>query len=226
MKSLFNDFIKLFANCILVLALMMGSFLVIINLYHHKEVSYVYHKDLNESATYKLFMEKKQDLRNNIDKIDTDNLAGKNIKAVFNSCYTAIDNSKFAGLNKKQDFTLYDSYEAAFEMKESLSSACLFNITYNLKDLKENGNIDADITEILDYVDSQKEFIMSTNSFLINHMLSNSTYSFVTDITKNSIFNNTYETLNEVNENYYIFVSTVNYLSNWCINNLGGNQYE
>ena len=64
---------------------------------------------------------------------------------------------------------------------------------------------------------------MSTNSFLINHMLSNSTYSFVTDITKNSIFNNTYETLNEVNENYYIFVSTVNYLSNWCINNLGGN---
>lgn len=223
MKELFNDFIKLFANCILILALMMASFLVIINLYHYKEVSYVYHKDLNESATYSMFSTKKEELRKNIDKISTSSVAGRNIKAVFNSCYTELNNASFSKLNDKQDFTLKDSYDAAFEMKEKLGSVCLFNITYNIKDLKESGLITSDIDEILEYVEGQKEFILSTNTFLINHMLSNSTYSFVTDITKNSIFNNTYETLNETTENYYIFVSTLEYLSNWCINNLGGN---
>ena len=223
MKELFNDFIKLFANCILILALMMASFLVIINLYHYKEVSYVYHKDLNESATYSMYLSKKDELKKNIDKIPTNTVAGRNVKAVFNSCYIELNNASFTKLNSKQDFTLKDSYDAAFDMKEKLGSACLFNIIYNIKDLKESGLINVEIDELLDYVESQKEFILSTNTFLINHMLSNSTYSFVTDITKNSIFNNTYETLNETTENYYIFVSTLENLSNWCINNLGGN---
>ena len=223
MKLLFRDFIKLFANCILILALMMSAFLVIINLYHYKEVSYVYYKNLNESSTYKLYLEEKKSLKENIDNIDTSSLVGQNVKAVLNNCYNAIEGSKFNNLVNQQNFTLKNSYDAAFEMKENLSSVCLFNVTYNIKNLKESGHIKTDVNHILDYVASQKEFILSTNGFLINHMLSNSTYSFVTDITKNSIFNNTYETLNETMENYYIFVSTVDYLSEWCVNNLGGN---
>ena len=221
MKSLFNDFLKLFANCILVICLIMASFLLVINIYHYKELSYVYYKNMNESQVYSNYINKKNDIKNKIDILN-DSEIGSKLKQIYTECYNSIENSSFNKFVNKSNFILKDAYDANAELKDDLSNKCFFNISYSIKNMKENEKISEDLTMIDNYITTHRDIVMSNNSFLFNHLLSNSIYTFVTDVTRNSIYNNTAETINQTIQNYYLFVDTVDYSLNWYINNLGG----
>lgn len=221
MKSLLNDFLKLFANCMLIICFIMVAFLLVVNIYHYKELSYVYYKDMNESLTYTNYVNKKNDIKNKIDSLNDSEVGGK-IKQLYTDCYNSIEDSSFNKFKDKNNFILKDAYDANAEMKDELSNKCFFLVSYSVKNMKEKGKITEDLTEIDNYVSTHRDMIISNNSFLFNHLLSNSIYTFVTDVTRNSIYNNTAETINQTIQNYYVFVDTVDYSLNWYLNNLGG----
>lgn len=222
MKEIIGDFIKLFTNCMLVLCLMLSSFLLIINMYHSKEVSYVYYNNLNDSASYNNAMKTKEQIAKNINNISTKDVVGVNVKSVLQQCYNDIDSSTFAKFKTKQSFVLKDSYDAAIELRTTLNTDCLFNVTYIMNGMKETGLLKKDITDITNYVSKQKDYILTNNNYLVNKMLANSTYSFVTDVTRSSVYNNTAEILNETLANYSVLIDTMEKLSSWCANEIGG----
>ena len=75
--------------------------------------------------------------------------------------------------------------------------------------MKETGLLKKDITDITNYVSKQKDYILTNNNYLVNKMLANSTYSFVTDVTRSSVYNNTAEILNETLANYSVLIDTM-----------------
>ena len=220
MKEIFKDFLTLFANCLLIVSLAVASFLLLINLYHSKDVSYAYNVSLSMDDRYTSI---KEDISNVKQMVNNYSASQKmsGVKQVINKCITTLENSYFYTLDEKKSISFNDIYEENKELSNEIAGSCLFNFGYVIENeiLVNDDSYDP----VSEKVQEDNEIIEFQTDYLKDRLLSNSTYSFMTDTTRNSIFNETEQDLFFVISSYKRVTSSLKSVASWYVD---GGIYE
>lgn len=225
MKEILKDFSTLFANGILVICLMVASFLVLINLYHSKEVSYEYYAELSEDDRYTSIKDSIEVMKTNIEAVpSSNNPAASGVKQVIDRCITALESSSFYKLDEKDYIHFKDIYNANSELASELNNTCLFALSYTTSnDILGNTEYASSYEPVNTLVEEERNIVITQTDYLKNRLLANSTYSYMTDTTRNSIFNETEANLFLLVSSYDRVTSSLERVTNWYVDTFGGN---
>lgn len=231
MKKFLRDFLKLFANSATVICLILASFLLMLNLYHHREININYYKDFSKDVQYLEYQGNLKKAYDNINSVNVDMVKGNRVsyattaKDVFNSCYSYMDKSAFNDLSNKKEFSVKDIYKYNTEMFETLSNKCLFTIKYNYDILSKNHtDIKHSFASVSNNLENSRVNILAATDYMISEMESNSSYYFMTDLTRNSIYNRNVENMAFTVKNYLDLSKALLDVSNWYSLEFGGNK--
>lgn len=225
MKEILKDFSTLFANGILVICLMVASFLVLINLYHSKEVSYEYYAELSEDDRYTSIKDSIEVMKTNVEAVpSSNNPAASGVKQVIDRCITALESSSFYKLDEKDYIHFKDIYNANSELASELNNTCLFALSYTTSnDVLGNTEYASSYEPVNTLVEEERNIVITQTDYLKNRLLANSTYSYMTDTTRNSIFNETEANLFLLVSSYDRVTSSLERVTNWYVDTFGGN---
>ena len=225
MKEILKDFSTLFANGILVICLMVASFLVLINLYHSKEVSYEYYAELSEDDRYTSIKDSIEVMKTNVEAVpSSNNPAASGVKQVIDRCITALESSSFYKLDEKDYIHFKDIYNANSELASELNNTCLFALSYTTSnDILGNTEYASSYEPVNTLVEEERNIVITQTDYLKNRLLANSTYSYMTDTTRNSIFNETEANLFLLVSSYDRVTSSLEIVTNWYVDTFGGN---
>ncbi len=225
MKEILKDFSTLFANGILVICLMVASFLVLINLYHSKEVSYEYYAELSEDDRYTSIKDSIEVMKTNVEAVpSSNNPAASGVKQVIDRCITALESSSFYKLDEKDYIHFKDIYNANSELASELNNTCLFALSYTTSnDILGNTEYASSYEPVNTLVEEERNIVITQTDYLKNRLLANSTYSYMTDTTRNSIFNETEANLFLLVSSYDRVTSSLERVTNWYVDTFGGN---
>ncbi len=225
MKEILKDFSTFFANGILVICLMVASFLVLINLYHSKEVSYEYYAELSEDDRYTSIKDSIEVMKTNVEAVpSSNNPAASGVKQVIDRCITALESSSFYKLDEKDYIHFKDIYNANSELASELNNTCLFALSYTTSnDILGNTEYASSYEPVNTLVEEERNIVITQTDYLKNRLLANSTYSYMTDTTRNSIFNETEANLFLLVSSYDRVTSSLERVTNWYVDTFGGN---
>lgn len=225
MKEILKDFSTLFANGILVICLMVASFLVLINLYHSKEVSYEYYAELSEDDRYTSIKDSIEVMKTNVEAVpSSNNPAASGVKQVIDRCIIALESSSFYKLDEKDYIHFKDIYNANSELASELNNTCLFALSYTTSnDILGNTEYASSYEPVNTLVEEERNIVITQTDYLKNRLLANSTYSYMTDTTRNSIFNETEANLFLLVSSYDRVTSSLERVTNWYVDTFGGN---
>lgn len=225
MKEILKDFSTLFANGILVICLMVASFLVLINLYHSKEVSYEYYAELSEDDRYTSIKDSIEVMKTNVEAVpSSNNPAASGVKQVIDRCITTLESSSFYKLDEKDYIHFKDIYNANSELASELNNTCLFALSYTTSnDILGNTEYASSYEPVNTLVEEERNIVITQTDYLKNRLLANSTYSYMTDTTRNSIFNETEANLFLLVSSYDRVTSSLERVTNWYVDTFGGN---
>lgn len=235
MKKLICDFIDLFGNSIVIISLILGSFLLLANIYHYISINTNYYNDLTNNGTYISFKENVATVEKKISSIDTDKIVDQRKKMLakvtegqFNRCFNSLKETKFYNISSKEDpthFSIVDTYDYNNEIMGGLQNSCIFLLDYNIRTSIENyGPVSNDYSKTSEYVLIVRSNLINYSNYVKNRLLSNSSYSFVTETTRNSVFNEVGEAFALNLSNYNTLVNSVNTMADWYVSEFGGNQ--
>ncbi|MGM9879126.1 MAG: hypothetical protein ACI31R_03795 [Bacilli bacterium] len=227
MKEFVLDFLKLLANSVLIICFALMSFLLISNLFHYREVSYGYSTDLNNDANYNEYKKILKEVDKKMNSVDYKNNqynnTAKPIYEYYSGCINALNKGSFAKFGEKESITALDVYNANNEILKDYNNSCIFYIPYSISNIysKSKPNVSFDKTKELT---SQKADIIIDNAeYLTESGLGNSSYSFVTDITRASIYNKVQNELDLTIDNYKMIALLLDDVADWYVDEYGGN---
>ena len=227
MRDFIVDFLKLLANSVLVICLALMSFLLISNFFHYRDVSYSYSTDLSNNADYVEYNEILKNVDKKMKSVDYKNnqynSTAKPIYEYYSGCVKALNDGTFAKLDSKESVTGLDVYNANNEILKDYNNKCIFYIPYNISNIysKSSPNVSFDKTKELT---SQKADIIIDNAeYLTESGLGNSSYSFVTDVTRSTIYNKVQNELDLTINNYKMIALLLDDIADWYVDEFGGN---
>jgi hypothetical protein len=225
MKEIITDFLHTLANCIVVLALLFAGYLLLINLYHYKEISYKYESNLNDNKKYNSFKENVLLSENKLNAVNINNsryIVANQTKGEISKCITLAKESRLYNLTYTK-ITSKDIYDLNVEMYDKLSTGCLFLMGYNINRIVEADNSSkTTFKPVYERLEDDKRIVQNTTDYLKNRLLSNSTYSYVTDISRQSIFNESSSNLSLTLDNYLTLTTSINDVVAWYEQEFGG----
>ncbi len=228
MKSVFKEFFELMGYCVLVVCFLFASFLLLMNVYHYKEVTRVENRNFSQESSYVSVKDTVSSIEKNVKLVNfTDNsneaLGGNLIKDGINSCVTSIKNSKFYALGEQTSITEKDVYDINKEMYNVVNNKCLFFIPYYVDTTIKTYNVATSYEkELKDDIEFSKNKIADYSSFLFNKSLGNSSYSYTTSITNSTIYNDLNRSINLTITNYQELARAVERISLWYVDEFGG----
>ena len=229
MKEMLKDFFKLFSNSITFICLILASFLILINLYHYKEITYKYPTIVSENKKYIDFKKYISDAESKISKIDSVKVSSdfanqKNIaKTEINKCITALKESSMYKLSEKTEVSYYDVYILSTEIELEINNNCLFYMGYNINNITDSKNYNkVKFSNVYNTLNYKKNIIIENNKYITSKLLKNSTYSYVTDTTRSTIFNELAEDYVFVLSNYVLIAQMLEDTTNWYASEYGG----
>ena len=231
MKSYFKEIFELFANSLMVLTLILGSHLLLSNVYHYLEVNRQYTYNINDSKEYTSFKTSVDTIENNISKINVDEIRDQKRRLValtynarIKQCVEKIKQTDFYNINKTS-FTAADVYNYNRELNRNIQPYCILIIQTDVEEAinKYEVNINSynDVNKNL--IRERKELSVDV-SRLENRLLFNSSYYWTTDTVRNTIYNYTADTFFTNLSNYSRLINAVEESSNWYVNEFGGNR--
>lgn len=227
MKEFIIEFLKILANSILVVCFALCSFLLVLNIFHSKEISYNYSIDLSNDFSYSnykkelLSIDKKMNsVKYNIPAYAT---TAKPIYQYYKSCVDALNSGSFSQLNTKNTINSYDIYKANLEITSNYSSVCAFNLAYNISIIDKNKNFKNDFDNVMNNVELKRDILLDNSNYLMTSGLANSSYGFSTDVFKTSIFNKVSNDFRLTVNNYELIASILDDVANWYVLEFGGN---
>lgn len=228
MKEFLKDFCDLFASSLTIICFMLASFLLLINLYHYKEVNYAYNTDVSSNISYTTFKDNVGAVEAKLASVNTSKLYGNrrsaanNVKGIVNTCINTLKDSDFYKLDEKTSITQKDIYYLNLDLNGDLSDSCLFYLGYNTNHVLKAYNMQNSFTSTYELINDQKTQITASVDYLNDRLLDNSAYHYVTDITRHSIFNETSANLSYTINNYLEVVSTIDDMVDWYVEEFGG----
>lgn len=228
MKSVVKEFLELMGYCVLVVCFLFASFLLLMNVYHYKELNKVDNRSLGSEERYLAVKDIISSVENNVSLVkftDSSNAANgaKLIKDGFDSCINYMKNSSFYKLSEKTYITEKDIYDANKEMYNTLNNKCLFFIPYYIESANNTYGVGTSYEkELKDEVEFQKDKVSLYSDFLFNKSLGNSAYKYSTSITTSTIYNDLNKSVNLTIANYEDLARTVEKISLWYVEEFGG----
>ncbi len=229
MKNILKEYLDLFGNSLLIIALMLSSFLLLINLYHYREVNYKYTYDINDSGQYQQFKSTIEKIEKNSSKTNTDIIKDQNKRMVLKSTGGQID--KCVALLKESDYynlntTTFDANNLYFlnnDIFTDIQNQCLFLLNYSIVNSLQKYSVDSTSYKSIDnYTIHQIDSIKKYSEFIKNELLQNSSYYYATDTTKDTIFNKLQYTTDLIMFNYNNLITNVNKIAEWYVTEAGG----
>ena len=227
-----KDFFKLFGNILIMLGIMMASFLLLINLYHYREVSHTYNIDTNENVSYK-------NIKSNISKaekllsIDMSQVrasnydAAKAIKVSLNKCLAVYKDADLYKNSGVHDFKYYDTYVNMNYMYTKINPECNSLFKYSVKPYVEsNSNIKSSFNTMITNYDKVFGVVISNSSYMEKKSLNTNSYSFTSEMNRFSIFDDLRSDTDFTLRNYDLVSSLILDLSTWYSNTFGGGSNE
>ncbi len=227
-----KDFFKLFGNIIIMLGIMMASFLLLINLYHYRDLSHTYNVDINENVSYK-------SIKNNIDKseklLSIDLSKGnannydtaKAFNTSINKCITTFKDSDLYNKSGIYSFKYYDTYLNMNYLYTKINSDCNSLLKYSVKPyLESNSDIKSSYDNMMVNYDEIFDVVISNSSYMEKKSLNTNSYSFTSEMNRFSIFDDLRSDTEFTLRNYDIVSSLILDLSTWYSNTFGGDSNE
>lgn len=223
MKEFFSDFLGILSGCILVICLAFCSFLLISNFFHFKDISYKYQVDVKDNMDYKDYVRIINDATLKMKSVSTSsNSAAKPIYSYYSSCVSKLNNSTFNKLANKDYITSLDVYNANMEILNTYNNSCMFYIPYNINLMYKNKS--NSFKTVNDQIEQKNSIILDNAEYLTKSGLGNSSYSFVTDMTKSTIYNKTKNEFNLTIDNYKMIAYILDDIANWYVDEFGGSR--
>ncbi len=220
MKEFFAEFLKLLADGVLIICFAFTAFLLIINIYHYKEINYAAPSTLSENLDYKNYKDtlRKVDAKMKSVKYNS-SIPAKPIFQYYDSCAKSISEGVFDKFGTKTSLKAMDIYTANEEMIKVYNNKCLFFISNNISTVTKNAK-SFDNTKKL--VDEKSKIIIDNADYLRRAQLSNSSYAYTTDNTRRGIFNKTDNEIKLTVNNYKLMASLLDDIANWYVLEYGG----
>ncbi len=227
MKDFFGELFDLLSGCVLIICLALASFLLVINIYHYKEIRYNQVINMNESADYKEY----KDILNSVDKkMKSVNISGvrydstaKPIYEYYEGCRKSLQEGTFATFESKTSVNSLDIYKANDEILKKYNKSCVFGIPYNITVISKSFKL-GNSSNLFENTEVKRKIVIDNAEYLTKSGLGNSAYSFSTDTTRGGIYNKlSNETKLTVN-NYRMMASILDDVANWYVNEFGGNR--
>jgi len=227
MKEFIVEFLKLFANCILVVCFAFSSFLLIINIYHFEEVGIKYDSDIAEDiryTEYKASIDKSTKKINSVSSLDVnyDNY-GKVIKDYYTACVNKLNDSSYSKLASNDIVDGKVIYDLNYEVLNELNNVCLISMSSFIKESTETVKFDHNPMSTINLVKEKRNLILRNSDYLIDSGLGNSAYGFSTDIFKGTVYNKTISEFDLTVDNYTMIASVLEDIADWYVLEFGGN---
>ena len=229
MKEVIKEFTELLANAVTVICLMLASFLILINLYHYREVSYAYEARLSENIKYQEITTMMTNIEAKLNSVDTSTLPeqqiniGNNIKTEVNKCLTKLKESSLTKLAGTQYISAKDIYDTNMEMYTDINNVCLFYVGHYIDTALDNEEkLKNSFNSVKLNMEDERKQVLTATEYLRDRLLANSTYSFSSVETRNSVFNDRAADLALTILNYYTTVKVIDNITNWYVTEFGG----
>lgn len=227
-----KDFFKLFGNIVMMLGIIMASFLLLINLYHYREVSHIYSVDTNENISYK-------SIRDNISKseklvfIDISKVAAnktdsaKAIQGTINKCITSFKDSELYKNSGMHAFKYYDTYTNMNYLYTKISSECNSLLKYSMKPyIESNASVKSSYNNMISDYERMFDVVISNANYMEKKSLNTNSYSFTSEMNRFSIFDDLRSDTEFTLRNYDIVSSLILDMSTWYHDTFGGDSNE
>lgn len=226
MKSFFIDLFKFLSDSILIVCFTFVSFLLVINFFHYREVSYQYNADLSQNKSYNSFKEDLDAIDKKMQSVNYKNpkfsITAKPIYEYFTGCKNALEKGTFYSLDKDNMISDMDIYNSNNEILMDYNSTCMFNISHNISNMYEENKLSGNFDTVFNSIETKREIAIMYANYLVKSGLGNSAYSFSTDTFKSSIYNENASNLDLTIKNYSLIISTLNDIADWYVVEFGG----
>ena len=225
MKDVILEFLKLLSNSVLVLCLAFVSFLLIINLYHYKEIRSVYNTQSISNSDYIEYQELMKTVDKKMKSVNYKKIADKkaeNVYKYYEICKNQLDNSTFENIGKTNTFDSKIIYDSNYELMNEFGKSCLFSYSFNIAKLYGN-KVPSGLERVNDYVTEKSSIVVDNANYLIRSGYQNSSYYFTTDVFKLTIADRVRIEYNLTVNNYKTLASSLNDVADWYVSEFGGN---
>ena len=218
-----NSVLNFFAYIITGFVLGIAFFLLFLNIYHYNEVNYVYEKSDEEIAVSKALKSELELVSTKLKTINVETHSNSSNYQVLvdtnerlNKCLNILNNKKLHHQLLKEEMTVEDIYDFQEVYQNEVVNECLVKQLYGISDLNEESDI------MNNFIRNNIDMILTDVSYVKNNLLNNSSYYFVTNSSKNNIFDLYKESYYQIVTSYRKTVNFVDMVADWYINSLGG----
>ena len=227
-----KDFFKLFGNIVMMLGIIMASFLLLINLYHYREISHTYSVDTNENISYKSIRDnisKSEKLVSiDISKVDASKTdSAKAIQGTINKCIISFKDSELYKNSGMHTFKYYDTYTNMNYLYTKINAECNSLLKYSMKPyIESNSSVKSSYNNMINNYEKMFDVVASNANYMEKKSLNTNSYSFTSEMNRFSIFDDLRSDTEFTLRNYDIVSSLILDISTWYHNTFGGDSNE
>ncbi len=228
MKNIVIEYFNILAYIITGIVFSIASFLIIINIYHYKNVNEVYktqdsNYEIKDNLKYKL-----DNIKSNINNLPSSTnpnfIAYSKIQTKLNICYEKIDIEQFDKLLTKTDISISDVYNMQQFYKLNIANECLIKQLYTLVDDEDNSiNNLASFNLVKPFIKNNIDQLKESSDYIEKVIKSNSSYKFTNDFTKSSIYDEVKDSYYKIINDYNNSIDFIYDISIWYKNEVGEN---
>ena len=211
MKELIKEFVLLLANSILFICFALASFLLIINVFHFKEISRKQSVYLSENTNYNDYKKSLLNTENKMKSVDVSDTKYKNnAKLIFdnyNICIKSLEKSSFSEIENAKKISQYDLYSANNEILNDYSNICVFNMINTIENVGKSYKYNNSFNNVKKSLEEKQKIMLNNAEYLTKSLLNNSSYSYTTTESRNSIYNKTNNEFKLTVNNYNVLAS-------------------
>lgn len=227
MKEFISDLLELLSVCILIVCLALASFLLISNFYHYKELNHSEVFDEGSKVQYNEYRKTLARVDKKMNSVDYNNnnysTTAKPIHDYYDICISSLNKGTFAGLRNKESITAKDVYDSNNEILNTYNNNCIFFIPYNITIINRNNKPNVSFDSVFKITESKRKIVIDNADYLVKSGLGNSSYSFVTDSSRGSVYNKNLNEFRLTINNYKLMASILDDVATWYLDEFGGN---
>ena len=180
MKEFIVEYLKLLAECVLIICFSFVAFLFIINIYHYKEVTYVQRVNWEEETALKEYKSIMKDVDKkmksvNYERVDYSSTA-RPIYQYYETCVTALNDSTFSKMIENETVTAIDVYNANNEILREFNNKCIFYIPYAISVINKTHTPSVPFADVKNLTEEKTAIVVNNAEYLVHSGMGNSSY--------------------------------------------------
>ena len=188
MKKFFEEYLKIFAYATLGLTFIIGSFYLLINVYHSKEIDKKYYISDTDS-TYLSYKSKIENIKNNLNIYNKNKNKNTDLLGIYtrlSTCSNLLESDgTLAKMETNKYYNSYDVYKLGQKFEGVLLNSCwVVQLSYLTTDAGPKA-----FEEVIPFVSREVDVINDKVEFALEELENNGSYFYSTGITSSTIRN-------------------------------------